>query len=161
MHTLQITLSEGNIQALVVEWKNFVIKTFSHIIISFYKVIIYSKENIINGRRIVPSQKKISYSIAYKKNVLIKFKGKSTRQIVLETGIPRSTIRSWYEQETGLMETKRSKKKPSLGGQGRIEMIPFSQVYFLIYINKILFLLTFFWYILGICYYDERRKKRK
>ena len=77
-------------------------------------------------------KKRISYSIACKKNVLIKFKGISTRQIALKTGIPRSTIHSWYEQETGLMETKRSKKKPSLGGQGRIEIIPFSQVFLII-----------------------------
>jgi len=73
--------------------------------------------------------KKTSYSIAYKKNLLIKFKGKNTRMISLETDIPRSTIRNWYKQETSLMETKRSKKKPSLGGQGRIEIPPFPQVY--------------------------------
>ena len=76
------------------------------------------------------SVRKIFYPISYKKNVLIKFKGKCTIQIILETDIPRSTIRNWCEQEAAILDTKRSKKKPSLGGQGRNEMVPFSQVYF-------------------------------
>jgi len=80
--------------------------------------------------RTLQRKKKISYPISYKKDVLIRFKGKSTRQIALEIGIPRSTIRNWCEQEAAILDTKRSKKKPSLGGQGRNEMVPFSQVYF-------------------------------
>jgi transposase-like protein len=74
-----------------------------------------------------PRQHRRRYTIAYKREAIQLAEIVSEEIVSARLGISRWTLRGWIANATAIMTHQGLARRPTVGGQGRHEMIPFSQ----------------------------------
>lgn len=70
---------------------------------------------------------KRSYSMKTKREALVKLRvGVSLASVAREIDMPQSTLRDWRDQVEAIFDFSGHHRSPTLMGQGRKEIIPFS-----------------------------------